>query len=124
MGDKLSLDDLEELDFDNPTPEETELHQRMADEILFRRRADERDYQRARSLLSKTACVGTHNQRVEWMRGAGFGRVNVRGYSEPVDIERAPERNVRARYIREVRELHCFAEEYEDRCRQRQLILK
>jgi len=44
MSKKIKLEEIEELDlnFDNPTHEETLEHQRMADEIMLQRRAEEK----------------------------------------------------------------------------------
>ena len=98
--------DYQDLNFDNPTVEDTEMHQRLAGQIELERAAqilcNERD---AESLLNEAYAVGTHKQRICWLKKLGYECVHVKGQSRPVPLSEAPARNVSGMYKREIERL-------------------
>jgi hypothetical protein len=105
-------------DFDNPSNEETARQQGLADEAMGIRTpvpytpmtdkeldalVDGHEKRvLAKYLIGKLTHVGSHKQRVAWLKEAGYTGVNVKGNPEPVALERAEERYVRAMYLSEV----------------------
>lgn len=106
---RVSGIDTSALNFDDPTLVETELHQRMAEEIEDQRYALKREVSNARCLLSRLPYVGSYKQRVAWLREAGHQGVSVQGESEPVPFERAEQKYVLAMYMSEVARLRKLA---------------
>jgi hypothetical protein len=115
-------DCLDSFNFDDPTPEETDL-QRMTMEGKKAEPLDEEDkaewnevqyseYMRlskAEDYLRASCNAKTAKERANWLKDIGYDSVNVKNHTKPLDLDDAVRewynRNIHGMFIREIREL-------------------
>lgn len=102
--------DLSDINFDDPTPEETLQQQRVADEIYFQQHVEqlvaEHDLEQARELLGKIFNVGSLKQQRAWLKQARHKMICVKGGMVPLD--QAEGKYVRKMYINVIKDLRKF----------------
>ena len=90
------------INLNDPTAEETEQHQELADKIWFGGKVE-----KARTLLAKTANVSSINQIKRWLSEAGIGAVLTQGFP-PIPLRDANQSDIRNEYQKQVRELQDY----------------
>lgn len=110
-----------DLNFDDPTHEETLEQQRMADAILFERELRARypehfqsgrySLREASQLMHSAGYVRQNDlpAQIRWLRSAGYNKVCVKGISRRVPLEDADPRHVKAMYNTELGEVRKIA---------------